>query len=147
MTLDPSFPLVPALLGGATIGIAATLLLWLNGQIAGISGMVNGVLDRRPGSLWRWCFLLGLLCGAALWMYASTAPASVPDSSGIRWIRMVAGGLLVGFGTRLGCGCTSGHGVCGLGRLSLRSFIATLCYLGAGMLVVLILRLMNGDLL
>jgi uncharacterized protein len=126
-------------LGGILIGLAASLLLLGAGRVAGISGILGGVFlasgaaDRR----WRGVFLVGLLLGALLWEQLS--PGSIaPAPRSLPWL--AASGLLVGIGTRLGGGCTSGHGVCGLSRLSLRSLVATLTFVAAGMLTVTLLR-------
>ena len=105
------------LVGGMMIGVAATLMLWLNGRICGISDITGGLLERRPGIGWRLAFVVGLVAGPAVYAYLSgpiglTLQASLPV--------LVVAGLLVGFGTRLGSGCTSGHGVCGIARLSRR---------------------------
>ena len=125
-----------ALLGGMLIGLSATLLLAFNGRIAGISGIVNGAI--WGGEAWRWLFLAGMLLGGFIYEYGLTAqatprPTLAPGS-------MVLGGFLVGVGTRLGNGCTSGHGVCGLGRLSLRSLVAVLTFLATAMVTVWITR-------
>ena len=129
-----------ALAGGAMIGLAASALLLFNGRIAGISGILGGlVLDRRPGDRWwRALFLLGIVVGALL--LSLIGAATVSGSSPYGWFGMLSGGLLVGFGTRLGSGCTSGHGVCGLARLSKRSLTATLTFMFFGFLTVFILR-------
>ena len=129
-----------ALAGGAVIGLAASALLLFNGRIAGISGILGGlVFDRRPGDRWwRALFLLGLVMGALLLSIMGGAPVS--GSSPFGWLGMLSGGLLVGFGTRLGSGCTSGHGVCGLARLSKRSLMATLTFMFFGFVTVFILR-------
>ena len=129
-----------ALAGGAMIGLAASALLLFNGRIAGISGILGGlVLDRRPGDCWwRALFLLGLVVGALLLPLMDGA--AVSGSSPFGWFGMLSGGLLVGFGTRLGSGCTSGHGVCGLARLSKRSLAATLTFMLFGIFTVFILR-------
>jgi uncharacterized membrane protein YedE/YeeE len=124
-----------ALAGGALIGSAVSLFLLGTGRIAGISGVLGGLLEPKPGDLaWRLVFLAGLLVSgavAAVWFgdrlaFGITRPG---------WA-MVAAGLLVGFGTRLGNGCTSGHGVCGLSRLSVRSLAATLTFMATGALTV-----------
>lgn len=128
----------PALLGGILIGLSATLLLALNGRIAGISGMVNGVMRLDSHTLWRALFLLGLVLGGGLYE-AGFAQTPTPQATVPAWT-MVVGGLLVGFGTRLGNGCTSGHGVCGLGRLSGRSLAAVITFLATGFLTVLVMR-------
>lgn len=112
-----------ALAGGVLIGLAATLLLWLTGRTAGVSGILGGVLlPRRDDAAWRVAFLSGLVVAAGLYM-AFVPAAPVPRTEFPRAALLVAG-VLVGFGTRMGNGCTSGHGVCGLGRLSMRSFAA-----------------------
>jgi hypothetical protein len=108
-----------ALAGGVLIGSAAILLLWLTGRIAGISGIVRGLLTGAADWRWRGLFILGLIAGTALY-YAGGGSTPVPRPGFPPWL-LAAGGVLVGFGTALGQGCTSGHGVCGLGRLSRRS--------------------------
>lgn len=122
-----------ALAGGILIGTGASLLLALNGRIAGISS-IAGSLPFASGAerLWRLLFLLGLVAGVAFVYASSSAPVGPPIRPGFPLILLVAAGLLVGFGTALGSGCTSGHGVCGLGRLSLRSLVATVVFLLAG---------------
>lgn len=124
-----------ALLGGAIIGVAVSFLLILNGRVTGISGIVNSILFPIKGDfLWRLLFIVGLFLGGVLMNYFR--PADFQDSViSEKWTTIVAG-LLVGFGTLLGSGCTSGHGVCGLSRLSLRSLIATLCFILAGIFAV-----------
>ena len=107
------------LIGGLLIGASASLLLWLNGRIAGISGIVAGATVEPGGDrAWRWLFLAGLLGGAALAFWL--VPGSMAFQSDMPWPVFLVAGLIVGFGTRLGSGCTSGHGVCGLARLSQR---------------------------
>jgi hypothetical protein len=134
------FTPVSALLGGALIGLAATLLLWSLGRIAGVSGILNGVLEQPLGRGWRIAFLAGLVAAAGTWFAISGARprADFP----LPWL--VAGGLLVGFGTRLGSGCTSGHGICGLARLSPRSLVAVLVFMGTGFATVFVLRHVPG---
>ena len=123
-----TFTPVSALLGGLLIGIAASLLLWLDGRIAGVSGILSSLLPpARGGALWRALFLAGLVAGAALF-YA--LHDQVPQArAGFPRAWLIAGGLLVGLGTGLARGCTSGHGVCGLARLSPRSLAATVTFL------------------
>lgn len=124
-----------SLAGGALIGSAALLLLLVNGRIAGISGILAGALQER--AQWRWVFLLGLGLGA--WLAFSFKLAPVPDFATLpAWPWVALAGLLVGIGTRLGNGCTSGHGICGMGRLSLRSVVATLTFMGAGIATVFV---------
>ena len=127
-----------ALIGGALIGLAAVLLALFNGRIAGISGIVGALLPpQRQGGAWRWAFVLGMLAATLLYQLFAPVPASASPAS---WPVLVIAGLLVGFGTRLGSGCTSGHGVCGLSRLSLRSLVATLCFMATGFATVFIMR-------
>ena len=133
-----NFNLLTALAGGALIGISATLLLLFNGRIAGISGIVSGALEFQPDSLWRSLFVAGLLAGG--WLYESVLAAQPTPVSEFSPVAMVIGGFLVGVGTRLGHGCTSGHGVCGLGRLSGRSLAAVLTFLSTGFVTVFITR-------
>jgi uncharacterized membrane protein YedE/YeeE len=113
-----------ALTGGALIGLAALLLLWFNGRIAGISGIAGGLwFAPRGDRAWRWLFLLGLMLGAGLW--ALLSPTPLAPRRGFPVSRLLLAGLLVGYGTSLAGGCTSGHGVCGMARLSPRSLAAT----------------------
>jgi len=126
------------LLGGGLIGLSATLLLAGNGRIAGISGMVNGAITFTAAEIWRWLFLIGLLAGGWLYEYG-LAPQPTP-TYGFTPLTMIVAGFLVGFGTRMGNGCTSGHGVCGLGRLSGRSLVAVISFMVAGFVTVFIGR-------
>lgn len=120
-----------ALAGGLLIGLAASLLLLLNGRIAGVSGIFAGVLPRAPGeSGWRTAFVAGLLAGGVL--LAFVYPRGLAFELARSPVAIVGAGLLVGFGTRLGSGCTSGHGVCGLSRLSTRSLAATVTFIAFG---------------
>jgi uncharacterized membrane protein YedE/YeeE len=131
-----------ALAGGALIGSAAVLLLWLNGRIAGVSGIARGLLAFGPDWRWRALFLVGLLGGAVLYYAASGAP--VPQRHGFPlWLLLVAG-TLVGFGTALGGGCTSGHGACGLARFSLRSLVATVIFLVVAIATTFVARHVFG---
>jgi len=132
-----------ALIGGALIGLAAALLLWLNGRIAGVSGIAAGLIAPARGELaWRAAFVLGLVTGAAVYRLAGGPLEAIAITPS--WPVLVAGGLLVGFGTRIGNGCTSGHGVCGLARLSLRSLAATTVFLGFGIATVFVVRHVIG---
>lgn len=127
-----------ALIGGVLLGLASALFVLLNGRILGISGIVGGLLRPRAGDVgWRLAFVLGMLVAPGVyWLFAgATAPRI--DAS---WGTVVAAGLLVGMGTRYGSGCTSGHGVCGLSRLSPRSLVATLAFMGAGFITVFLAR-------
>ncbi len=127
---------ITGLLGGILIGVSATILLAFDGRIAGISGMINGALDFKKREYWRWYFLGGMILGGLIYEYASPFPPTPP--SNVNVLAMVIGGLLVGFGTRMGNGCTSGHGVCGLGRLSVRSLLAVITFLVTAMITVYI---------
>jgi hypothetical protein len=132
------------LLGGVLIGLAATLLLWSIGRIAGISGIVNGIADAVRGDrAWRVAFLLGLMGAGALSLQFVAAPPPRAQT-GATALLLIAG-FLVGFGTRMGNGCTSGHGVCGLGRLSWRSLAAVLTFMGSGMATVYVTRHLIGS--
>jgi uncharacterized membrane protein YedE/YeeE len=118
------------------IGLASVMLLWLNGRIAGISGIVAGMISRKGSEFgWRATFVAGLLLGAFGYaLYNGGLPVSVPASIPV----LLVAGLLVGFGTRLGSGCTSGHGVCGIGRLSKRSIAATITFVVVAVATVFI---------
>ena len=124
-----------ALLGGGLIGAAAGLLLFFNGRIAGISGVLGGLLrPLAPGDgAWRVAFVAGLLLAPLAYLGFAAWPAVVVDAT---WGTLVLAGLLVGVGTRYGAGCTSGHGVCGISRLSPRSLVATACFMVAGFATV-----------
>lgn len=128
-----AFTPYPALLGGLLIGLSAVMLILLTGRVAGISGIVGGLLKPQRGeTLWRLTFMLGMV--AAPWLYQA-AVGSFEFESPRGTAALVVAGLLVGYGTRLGSGCTSGHGVCGLSRLSLRSLVATCVFMATGFLV------------
>jgi uncharacterized membrane protein YedE/YeeE len=133
-----NFTPLPSLAGGVMIGIAAVWLLWANGRIAGVSGILHGVFAEPPGDrAWRILFLLGLVAAGFAW-HAAMGPVPARQGFGLGWA--AAAGLLVGFGTRLGGGCTSGHGVCGIGRLSVRSFAAVGTFMAAGMAATYLMR-------
>ena len=140
MTIDwTSFTPGPALAGGIILGIAAALYVLINGRILGISGILGGLIGPKKSDwLWRASFVLGLLT-APLWgKYVLQMNATaVIDAD---YITLIIAGLLVGFGARYGSGCTSGHGICGLSRLSPRSLLATLTFMGCGFLVVYLVR-------
>jgi uncharacterized protein len=131
-----------ALAGGALIGLAASLLLLANGRIAGISGILSGLLVRQRGDVaWRALFVAGLLiAGLTAWLLSPAHLGASPRSLAT----IAVAGLLVGVGTRIGNGCTSGHGVCGLSRLSPRSLAATLTFIASGVVAVLVTRLLGG---
>ena len=131
------------LIGGLLIGASASLLLWLNGRIAGISGIVAGATVEPGGDrAWRWLLLAGLLGGAALAFWL--VPGSLAFQSDMPWPVFLVAGLIVGFGTRLGSGCTSGHGVCGLARLSPRSLASVATFMATGILTVFVIRHLLG---
>lgn len=124
-----------ALIGGALIGIAVSIMLLFNGRVTGVSGIVNGILQLNKNEWpWRVCFVLGLLVGGLFMAWFDPGVfASVYEAE---WFMTVLAGVLVGFGTVMGGGCTSGHGVCGISRLSLRSIIATILFIAAGIVTV-----------
>ncbi|MCR8915943.1 YeeE/YedE family protein [Marinobacter panjinensis] len=127
-----------ALAGGIIIGLSATAFILLNGRIAGISGILGGLLTpQKRDVLWRVAFLAGMLAAPLLWMMIAELPAIEIKAS---YPALIVAGLLVGIGTRYGSGCTSGHGVCGLSRLSVRSLTATLTFMAAGFITVYIIR-------
>jgi uncharacterized membrane protein YedE/YeeE len=127
-----------SLAGGALIGLAAALFVLANGRIAGVSGVLGGLLSPRCGdAAWRLAFVLGLVGAPLVYAFVTALPLPRIDAG---TGALVAAGLLVGIGTRVGSGCTSGHGVCGLSRLSPRSLVATLLFMGAGFATVFVLR-------
>jgi len=139
MTIDwASFTPWTALAGGLMLGLASALFILINGRILGISGIVGGLLRPRAGDTsWRLSFVLGLFVAPLLYGVSTGLPQARVEAS---WVTVILAGVLVGLGTRIGSGCTSGHGVCGLSRLSPRSLIATLTFMGAGFVTVYVLR-------
>jgi len=139
MTIDwTSFTPWSALIGGVIIGIAAAMLALLNGRVAGISGIVGGLMRPSfPDLTWRAAFVAGLLVSPILYAMVATLPPIDVESG---YPVIVIAGLLVGIGTRYGAGCTSGHGVCGLSRFSLRSVVATAVFMLAGFVTVYVVR-------
>ena len=130
-----NFTPISGLIGGLLIGLATTLMLLLNGRIAGISGIVGGLLTRKGSEVgWRAMFVAGLLLGAFVYMLATGGALLVRIEASLPIV--VVAGLLVGFDTPLGSGCTSGHGVSGLARFSKRSIVATSVFMGAGIVTV-----------
>ncbi len=127
-----------SLTGGIVLGIAASLFILLNGRVLGISGILGGLSGRRAGDVgWRICFLLGLLAAPLLvWQFGLGGETRIDAD----WSTLLVAGLLVGIGTRLGSGCTSGHGVCGLSQRSPRSLVATLAFMAAGIVTVYLVR-------
>lgn len=131
-----------AIIGGILIGLAATIFILFNGRIAGISGILGGLLKPTKSEFgWRLAFLLGLILAPSVYLFYAPLPQISIDTS-VPWL--IAAGALVGFGARLGSGCTSGHGVCGLSRLSLRSLVATMTFMGAGFFIVYLSRHLLG---
>jgi uncharacterized membrane protein YedE/YeeE len=138
-TILENFTPFSALAGGALIGLSVTVLLLFNGRIAGVSGILNGVFfASKHERLWRWLFLLGLVLGALL--FDTALPAFNVPRQHYPLPLLIIGGFLVGFGARLANGCISGHGVCGLANLSLRSLVATCAFMISGMLTVYVIR-------
>jgi uncharacterized membrane protein YedE/YeeE len=134
-----SFTPIPSLLSGMMLGLAATLYVLLHGRILGISGIVSGLVHpKKEDWSWRLAFIIGLLTAPFLAaLFFGILPVIEVDAN---WFTVIIAGLLVGFGVQYGSGCTSGHGICGLSRLSPRSLIATLSFMTAGFLVVFIIR-------
>lgn len=131
-----------SLAGGALIGLAASLFVVANGRIAGISGLIGSLLQRgSEGVSEKALFLLGLLIAPILWGLFATLP-QIEFKTG--WFGLIVAGVLVGIGTRYGSGCTSGHGVCGISRLSPRSMVATACFMFSGFATVFVLRHLLG---
>ena len=128
--------------GGLLIGLGAAVLLLANGRVAGVSGIAGGLLRPARGDIgWRLAFLLGLLAAPLGWLaLQAMPPAQIDHTPGL----LAVAGLLVGLGTRFGSGCTSGHGVCGIARLSPRSIVATLCFVAAGFVTVYVMRHVLG---
>ena len=143
MTIDwAHFTPWSALAGGLLIGLAAGLFVLANGRIAGISGLLGSLLEPRASSrLDSLLFILGLLLAPWLWQAFAALP-TIEIQAGVPGLLLA--GLLVGFGARLGSGCTSGHGVCGLSRLSPRSLVATLCFMASGFATVFVVRHLLG---
>ena len=136
----------PAFFGGLIIGLAAVLLMLINGRIAGVSGILQGVLWQKQSRerFWRLTFILGIPIGSGIMSASSIVTSQL--RSDFPWWALALSGLLVGFGTALGNGCTSGHGVCGIGRLSHRSILATLTFIVSAAVTVFIIRHLLGGL-
>jgi uncharacterized membrane protein YedE/YeeE len=131
-----------SLSGGILIGLATALLLLANGRVAGVSGILGGLLRPARGDVaWRIAFVLGLFVAPIVWLAMRAMPPAQIDHSPAL---LAVGGLLVGVGTRFGSGCTSGHGVCGIARLSPRSLLATACFMAAGLVTVFVVRHVLG---
>ena len=138
-----NFTPISASTGGAFIGLSAVLLMAFHGRIAGMSGLFSGTVFAAKGDRsWRVFFVLGLVAAPLVyWLAAAEKPAFDLEAG---WPLIISGGLLVGFGTRLGSGCTSGHGVCGLSRLSPRSMVSVVLFMAAGMATVALLKPLIG---
>lgn len=134
-----------SVIGGVIIGVAASVMLYFNGKVLGISGILGGVLNPQlPEKSWRFMFIAGLLIGGIILKLIYPEAFSL-QSNASPWDYVIAG-LFVGFGTQLGSGCTSGHGVCGISRLSKRSILATTIFILSGMVSVLLFKLIRGEL-
>lgn len=133
---------IQALAGGILIGIAASLLFVLSGKTAGISGILSGAIYNREDRIWRILFIAGLLLGGVLCHQLTGKP--IPELATRNPWLAIFGGLLVGYGVCMGSGCTSGHGVCGIARLSMRSIVATLCFMLTGIVTVAFKSLIAG---
>ncbi|MCK5728044.1 MAG: YeeE/YedE family protein [Methylococcales bacterium] len=132
-----------AIFGGMLIGLGASLMLLFNGRIMGTSGILSGLISPSKGDwLWRVLFVVGMIAGATFFLIIF--PESTPSRHDFPVSLLIPAGLLVGFGTRLGNGCTSGHGVCGIARFSIRSIYATLTFIVSGMLTVFVIRHLIG---
>ena len=135
------FDPIPALAGGALIGLGAAVLAVFNGRVAGISGILGGLLDGERANLaWRAAFVTGLVWAGYLGLDLMSPQVDIAAG----WPTLIAGGLLVGVGTRLGSGCTSGHGVCGMARGSIRSIVATVVYISVAAATVFVTRHLIG---
>lgn len=133
------------LLGGSLIGLAVSMMLYFNGRVAGVSGILSRTLDRTPGDTgWRVAFLLGLLSGGLILRFI--LPLALEASTNRGYFVLIVAGAFVGFGTVMGGGCTSGHGICGLSRLSKRSLVATIVFMVFGILAATLYRLAGGTL-
>jgi uncharacterized membrane protein YedE/YeeE len=132
-----------SLAGGLLLGLASAMFVLLNGRVLGISGIIGGLLRPKAGDFsWRIFLVLGMVAAPAVWVALTGRPLEARiDAS---WLMVIIAGLLVGVGTRFGAGCTSGHGVCGLSRLSPRSLVATLAFMAAGFVTVFFIRHLLG---
>ena len=136
------FTPISALIGGAFIGVSAVILMWFNGRIAGISGIFHGLFQYRPDNWWRVLFIIGLLLGAQIYYFipsiSFTPRVNYPISL------LILAGVLVGAGTKYAGGCTSGHGICGIARLSWRSILATIVFMAFGFITVYVMKHILG---
>ncbi|MDY6891025.1 MAG: YeeE/YedE family protein [Pseudomonadota bacterium] len=141
-----NFTPLPALMGGALIGLAAALLLFANGRVAGISGIAGGIVypESRTDLGWRVLFVVGLVLGGFIYQWSGLGAGVQQITAVVDKPGLIVAGLLVGVGTQIGSGCTSGHGICGLARRSPRSLVATLCFMGSAIVTVYIVRHLLG---
>lgn len=138
-----NFSPLSALAGGALIGVSIIILLLFNGRMAGISGIMNGIfISPQNEKTWRFVFLIGLILGAVL--FQALSPDVFSARQGYPLWLVAVGGFLVGIGTRLGSGCTSGHGICGIANLSKRSIFATITFMATGMICVYVIKHVLG---
>lgn len=135
-----NFTPVSALLGGALIGMSVSLFLLFNGRMAGISGIMNGLINHND-KLWRGLFLIGLMIGGTVFQ-TMTEPMVLREDYPL--LLLIIGGFLVGLGTKMGSGCTSGHGICGIANFSIRSIVATLTFMLSGFVTVFIIKHVLG---
>ena len=135
-----NFTPIPAFAGGLLLGLSAVIMLLFNGRITGISGIMDGIaINSKSGDrFWRVCFLLGLVLGGFL--FKLLMPDSFIPRDGFSLVLLITGGFIVGIGTRMGSGCTSGHGICGIARFSRRSILATVVFMFTGGITVYIIR-------
>ncbi len=131
-----------SLIGGMLIGLGSALLLAFNGRIAGISGILGGLIEGSEGRSWRGLFVVAMLVGGVFWLMLD--PTRMPGATIDSLPLLLLAGLLVGFGTRLGGGCTSGHGICGLSRFSTRSVIATALFMASAIVTTFVIRHVLG---
>lgn len=137
-----NFTPVAGLIGGMLIGLSATLLLLFNGRIAGVSGILSGAFLEKGDRSWRWMFLVGMILTS--FVYQLFYPESFTEPENIPLLILISGSFIIGFGTRMGGGCTSGHGICGIGRISPRSIAATFIFMGSGLVTVYIMKHVLG---
>jgi uncharacterized membrane protein YedE/YeeE len=135
-----NFTPVPAFAGGLLIGLSAIIMLLFNGQITGISGIMDGIVtsSKSGDRVWRVYFLLGLVLGG--YLFKLIMPDSFIPRDGFSLVLLITGGFIVGIGTRMGSGCTSGHGICGIARFSRRSILATVIFMLTGAITVYLIR-------
>ncbi|SIS44173.1 YeeE/YedE family protein [Neptunomonas antarctica] len=141
-----NFTPLPALLGGSLIGLAAAFLLLAQGRVAGISGIAGGIIypEDKNDISWRLMFVLGLVLGGFIYQWMGFGVGVGHIRAIVDTPLLIIGGLLVGIGTQIGTGCTSGHGICGLARRSPRSLVATLCFMGSAVVTVYVVRHLSG---